>query len=134
MSAGHEHPAEHAHADGAAAAGGNDLVERLDGLHANAVEQRHAVHARHGAERRAAFHARALAQHIIEWCTRPAGFLDARAAVSTNARVPGDQTRNCLTTESKRRLRITRLSLRTNLCVTTTRHIEDMRSSATGGC
>src|SRR6478609_9388284 len=62
--AGYEHPAEHAHAGGSPAAGRHHLIEGRDRLRANAVEQSHAVHARHGAERRTALLARALAQYI----------------------------------------------------------------------
>jgi hypothetical protein len=64
MPAGDEHPAEHAHAGGSAAAGRHHRIEGLDRLRANAVEQSHAVHARHGAVRRTALLARALAQYI----------------------------------------------------------------------
>ena len=69
MRAGHEHPAEHAHADGAAAARRHHLVERLHWLRADPVEQRHAVDAGHGAKRRRGFLARALALHILGGCT-----------------------------------------------------------------
>src|SRR5262245_2099674 len=63
MRPGHEHPAEHPYAGTAARR--HDLVERLDWLRAKTVEQRDAVHAGHGAERRAALLAGALAQHIV---------------------------------------------------------------------
>src|SRR5580765_2007265 len=64
MRAGDEHPAERAHAGGSAAAGRRHLIEGFDRLRANTVEQSHAVHARHRAERRTTLLARALPQHV----------------------------------------------------------------------